>query len=71
MSTNGRTPGEAAETAAETATDAAEDARAALDNDEAPTPDYTVAVSPRQLAGGFVVLAALLVWLFRRRRKGA
>lgn len=49
--------------------DAEVDARAALDSDEEPTPDYTVAVSPRQLAGGFVVLAALLVWLFRRTRK--
>jgi hypothetical protein len=32
------------------------------------TPDYTVAVSPRQLAGGFAIIAALLVLLLRRRR---
>ncbi|HEV8547164.1 MAG TPA: hypothetical protein VGQ64_12785 [Candidatus Limnocylindrales bacterium] len=32
-------------------------------------PDYTVAVSPRQLAGGFAIIAALLVLLVRRRRR--
>ncbi len=42
--------------------------QAALDNDEEPAPDYTVAVSPRQLAGGFAIIAALLVLLVRRRR---
>lgn len=35
---------------------------------EPATPDYTVAVSPRQLAGGFAIIAALLVLLVRRRR---
>jgi hypothetical protein len=67
--TNGRTPTELAERAAERAADAAADAQAAIDNDEGPTADYTVAVSPRQLAGGFAIIAALLVILYRRSRK--
>ena len=62
--TNGRTAAELAEGAA----DAEADAQAALDNDEEPTPDYTVAVSPRQLAGGFAIIAAILVLLVRRHR---
>ncbi len=51
--------------------DAAADAQAALDNDEdvLPGSDYTVAVSPRQLAAGFAILAALLVLVVRRRKK--
>ncbi len=51
--------------------DAAADAQAALDNDEdvLPDSDYTVAVSPRQLAAGFAILAALLVLVVRRRKK--
>jgi hypothetical protein len=51
--------------------DAAADAEAALDNDEdvLPASDYTVAVSPRQLAAGFAILAALLVLVVRRRKK--
>ncbi len=62
---------------AERAADAEADAQAARDNDEGPTPeedrpptdaDYGVAFSPRQDAGGFAVIAALLVLLVRRRR---
>ena len=62
--TNGRTAAKLAERAA----DAEADAQAAVDNDEEPTPDYPVAVSPRQLAGGFAIIAAILVLLVRRRR---
>ena len=54
---------------AEAAEDARADAQAAIDNDEEPTVDYTVAISPRQLAGGFAIIAALLVLLIRRRRR--
>ena len=32
--------------------------------------DYSVEVSPRQLAGGFAIIAALLVLLVRSRRRG-
>lgn len=32
-------------------------------------PDYAVAFTPRQLAGGFAIVAALLIWLLRRRRR--
>jgi hypothetical protein len=38
-------------------------------DDAAPAEDYSAAVSPRQLAGGFAILAALVVLLLRRRRK--
>ena len=31
-------------------------------------PDYSVAFSPRQVAGGFAILAALIVLVLRRRR---
>lgn len=31
-------------------------------------PDYTVAVSPRQLAAGFAIVAAVLILLARRAR---
>jgi hypothetical protein len=36
-------------------------------------PDYSSAVSPRQLAAGFAIVAALVVLLFgvRRRRRGS
>jgi hypothetical protein len=68
--TNGRTPTELAERAA----DAEIDAQAALDNDEVPEEDrpptdadYGVAFSPRQVAGGFAIIAAILVLLARRR----
>jgi len=68
--TNGRTRAELAERAA----DAETDAQAALDNDEDPEEDrpptdsdYGVAFSPRQVAGGFAIIAAILVLLARRR----
>lgn len=67
MSNNGATPAELAELA-ERAADAETDAQAALDNDEDPTADYSAAFSPRQLAGGFAIIAALLVLLVRRQR---
>jgi hypothetical protein len=54
---------------AEPATDAEADAQAARDNDEDPAQDYTVAVSPRQLAGGFAIIAALVLLAFRARRR--
>jgi hypothetical protein len=37
-------------------------------NKPAPT-DYSVEVSPRQLAGGFAIVAALLVLFVRSRRR--
>jgi hypothetical protein len=37
--------------------------------DESPASDYSVAVSPRQLAGGFAIIAAILVLLLRSRRR--
>ena len=68
--TNGRTPAELAERAA----DAEADRQAALDNDDEPEEDrpptdadYGVAFSPRQVAGGFAIIAAVLVLLARRR----
>ena len=71
--TNGRTPTELAELA-ERAADAEADRQAALDNDEEPEEDrpptdadYGVAFSPRQVAGGFAIIAAILVFLVRRR----
>ena len=32
-------------------------------------PELAVGFSPRQILGGFALLAAILVWLFRRRAK--
>jgi len=32
--------------------------------------DYSTAFSPRQLAAGFAIIAALLVLIVRRRKKG-
>jgi hypothetical protein len=70
--TNGRTRTELAERAA----DAEADRQAALDNDEVPEEDrpptdsdYGVAFSPRQVAGGFAIIAAILVLLARRHRR--
>jgi len=37
--------------------------------DEPPPSDYSVAVSPRQLAGGFAIIAAILVLSLRSRRR--
>jgi hypothetical protein len=34
-----------------------------------PEPDYAIAFTPRQLAGGFAILAALLLLVLRRRRR--
>lgn len=36
----------------------------------AEAPDYALAFTPRQLAGGFAILAALLVLIVGRRRRG-
>lgn len=36
--------------------------------DERPEPEYSVAFSPRQVAGGFAILAALILLVLRRRR---
>ena len=73
--TNGRTPAELAELA-EREADAEADRQAALDNDEEPEEDrpptdadYGVASSPRQVAGGFAIIAAILVLLARRHRR--
>jgi hypothetical protein len=79
--TNELTPPERDERAA----DAEADAQAARDNDEVPAPeedrpptdadydaDYGVAFSPRQVAGGFAIVAglvALIVGLRRSRKK--
>ena len=59
---------------AERAADAETDAQAARDNFEDPEEDrpptdadYGVAFSPRQVAGGFAIIAALLVLIARRR----
>ena len=49
--------------------DATVDEQAAIDNDEDPATDFTVEVSPRQLAGGFAIIAAILVLLVRHRRR--
>jgi hypothetical protein len=45
------------------------DERTPRSADERPPSDYSVAVSPRQLAGGFAIIAAILVLLLRSRRR--
>lgn len=37
--------------------------------DERAEPDYTMSFTPRQLAGGFAIVAALLLLVLRRRRR--
>jgi hypothetical protein len=37
--------------------------------DLSPPSDYSGSVSPRQLAGGFAIIAAILVLLLRSRRR--
>ncbi len=32
-------------------------------------PEVAIGLSPRQILGGFVVVAAIVVWLFRRRKR--
>jgi hypothetical protein len=32
-------------------------------------PELAIALSPRQILGGFALLAAIIIWLFRRRRR--
>ena len=43
----------------------------AVDNgaDDTGEPELTIALSPRQILGGFALLAAIVIWLFRRRKK--
>ena len=41
---------------------------AAIDHD-AGEPELTIALSPRQILGGFALLAAIVVWLLRRRKR--
>jgi hypothetical protein len=36
---------------------------------EAAGPELSLAFSPRQILGGFALLAAILVWIFRRRKR--
>jgi hypothetical protein len=43
------------------------DAVAAMDHD-AGQPELTIGLSPRQILGGFALLAAIVVWLLRRRK---
>ena len=40
-----------------------------VSTDRPAPPDYSVEVSPRQLAGGFAIIAALLVLFVRSRRR--
>lgn len=40
-----------------------------LEDDDFEAPELSVALSPRQILGGFALLAAIVVWLFRRRGK--
>ncbi len=32
-------------------------------------PEVAIGFSPRQILGGFALLAAMVVWLFRRRKR--
>jgi hypothetical protein len=51
------------------APDEAEATAPAAQPEKPAAPDYSVEVSPRQLAGGFAIVAALLVLLVRSRRR--
>jgi hypothetical protein len=41
----------------------------ARDDRKAASPDVSIALGPRQILGGFALLAALIVYLFRRRKR--
>ncbi len=63
---------DAAAKAAEDAEDAAIDAEALIDNDEVDGPsstEYSVAFTPRNLAVGFAIVAGLVAFAARRRRR--
>ena len=49
-----------------TAFDAEGPVDADRDRDE---PEVSIALSPSQLIGGFAVLAAIVIWLLRRRKR--
>ncbi len=57
-----------AELGAEVADDVGGDPVAAIPRDADAT-ELTIALSPRQILGGFALLAAIVVWLLRRRKK--
>jgi hypothetical protein len=62
-----------AESEAEAAVDAAADRQALLDNDEDDIPtanEYSVAFSPRNVAVGLAIVAGLVAFAARRRRRG-
>jgi hypothetical protein len=62
-----------AEAEAEAAVDAAADRQALLDNDEDDIPtanEYSVAFSPRNVAVGLAIVAGLVAFAARRRRRG-
>ena len=41
----------------------------ARDDPKAASPEVSVALGPRQILGGFALLAALIVFLFRHRKR--
>jgi hypothetical protein len=41
---------------------------AAEPDDGSEEPELAIALSPRQILGGFALLAAIIIWLFRRRK---
>jgi hypothetical protein len=48
----------------------AEPAGPAIPEPESPRPEIAVAFGPRQILGGFALVAALILLLLRRRRGG-
>ena len=48
----------------------AQPAGPAIPAPESPRPDIAVAFGPRQILGGFALIAALILLLLRRRRGG-